>query len=61
MGNFLRYVRARPHLRALIARKSCAVEKRSAILRNHLIDSLFIKGTFETSCIDHYFKHFSYR
>jgi len=34
--NLLRFVRARAHVRALIARISCAVGMRKAKLRNHL-------------------------
>ena len=35
-GNLLCFVRARAHVRALMARKSCAVGMRNAILRNYL-------------------------
>ena len=35
-GNLLRFARARAHVRALMTRKSCAVEMRNAILRNYL-------------------------
>ena len=33
-GNLLRFVRARAHVRALMTRKSCAVEMRNVILNN---------------------------
>ena len=35
-GNLLRFVRARPYVRALLTRKSCAVAMLNAILRNYL-------------------------
>ena len=47
MGKFLRFAHARPHLRALMTQKSCAVEMRNAILRNHLnCDLKFIHVSF---------------
>ena len=36
MGYFVRFARARAHLRTLMTQKSCTVEMRNAILRNHL-------------------------
>ena len=35
-GNILRFVRARAHVRAVMTRKSCAVEMRNAIQENYL-------------------------
>ena len=35
-GNFVRFVRARAHVSAIMTRKSCAVGMRNAILRNSL-------------------------
>ena len=35
VGNFLRFARARAHLRALMTQKSCAVGMPNAILRNY--------------------------
>ena len=36
VGNFLRFARARAHLRSVMTQKLCAVGMRNAILRNHL-------------------------
>ena len=42
VGNFLRFARARAHLRALITQKLSAVATRNATMRNHLSNFIYI-------------------
>ena len=56
VGNLLRCVRARAHLRALMTQKSCAVGMRYAKLRNHLkspsiLDKFNAKPRENVSCV----------
>ena len=56
---FLRFARARAHLRALMTQKSCAVEMRNAILRNHLkvIPEFCIAHSYGTKFLRHQRAH----
>ena len=58
-GNFFRCVRARANLRALMTQKSCAVEMRNAILRNHLksLDTLAGGSPYHSHNSSFFFRH----